>query len=110
MLLAICLTDVQIEPASIEQTLMKILKKKSPNIAFRHSGWAFAGPFFAAVIRLKVDESELARLAIEKGLEEASRELDAKQQAEREAVAKIEKGLQSRPLQSAPFGLTTAAA
>jgi len=89
---------------------MKVLEKKSPNIAFRYAGWPFADAFFEAVKRLKVDESELARLAIEKGLEQATRELDERQRAEEAAIAKLKKGLQSSPLRSAPFGLTTAAA
>lgn len=86
------------------------MKKDSPNIAFRHTGWAFAEAFFAAVERLGVEESELARLAIEKGLEQASRELDARRIAEEAAIAKVKKGLKSNPLFPAPFRLETATA
>lgn len=89
---------------------MKIMEKKSPNIAFRHTGWAFADMFFEAVQRLDVDESELARLAIEKGLEEASHELAERRRAEEAAIAKLREGFKTNPLSDAPFGLMTVTA
>lgn len=83
------------------------MEKKSPNIAFRHTGWPFAEAFFEAVTRLEVEESELARLAIEKGLEEASHELAERQRAEEAAIAKFKKGFKTNPLSEAPYCLTT---
>lgn len=60
-------------------------------IAFRPANWPFAEAFFEAVETLKVSDSELARLCIEKGLKEATAELAARRRAQAKALAELNK-------------------
>jgi hypothetical protein len=71
-------------------------KKDTGLIAFRYATWSFATPFFDAAQRLVVEESVLARRAIEKGLAEAAMEIAHERKQAKDAEAKI-KGLKLNP-------------
>lgn len=72
---------------------MKPDKKKpspKPIIGFRYAQWPFASLFFKTVEDFHVEESELARLAIEKGLAAATEELNRRKMAEQKSIRKAQ--------------------
>ena len=76
---------------------MKAEKKKlspKPIIGFRYAKWPFASLFFKTVADFQVDESELARLAIEKGLAAATEELNRRKVSEQESIRKAQEEIE----------------
>ncbi len=69
---------------------MRNMKNKS-HIAFRTSGWSFAPVFLDAINRLKISESEFAKICIETGFTKAVAEIGTAQRRRQRTIAAARK-------------------
>jgi hypothetical protein len=69
-------------------------KPSKPIIGFRYSRWPFASLFFKTVQDFEIDQSELARLAIEKGLAAATEELNRRKMSERDSIRRAQEEIE----------------